>query len=247
MKPLKNLIYKLIKYLEYFFWIKCTNIDPNKDFLDVYQKSMYYTLTSKERMLALFEAIQYINKYDIKGDIVECGIYKGGSTMLCALTLNKLKNQDKKIYLYDTFEGMPMPTEKDISYKKNFALSKWTPKGANGSNWCNATIEEVMENMYKTGYPQNKLIFVKGKVEETIPKVAPEKIALLRLDTDWYKSTYHELFHLYPRLITQGVIIIDDYGHWKGAKEAVDQYFREHNIKIMLNRIDYTGRIGIKM
>ena len=69
----------------------------------------------------------------------------------------------------------------------------------------------------------------------------------MRLDTDWYESTKHELTHLFPLLSSGGVIIIDDYGHWQGAKKAVDEYFEENNIKILLNRIDYTGRVGIKL
>jgi hypothetical protein len=86
-----------------------------------------------------------------------------------------------------------------------------------------------------------------GKVEDTIPADIPEKIALLRLDTDWYESTKHELIHLFPRLQKGGVLIIDDYGFWKGARKAVDEYFAENNIQILLNRIDDTGRMAIKL
>jgi O-methyltransferase len=88
---------------------------------------------------------------------------------------------------------------------------------------------------------------VKGKVEDTVPKNAPEKIALLRLDTDWYESTRHELVHLFPRLVPGGVLIIDDYGHWQGARKAVDEYIAGNQVKILLNRVDYTGRIGVKI
>jgi O-methyltransferase len=101
--------------------------------------------------------------------------------------------------------------------------------------------------MLSTGYPEENLIFVKGKVENTIPGVTPDRICLLRLDTDWYESTYHELNYLFPRLSVNGVIIIDDYGHWQGAREAVDKYFQAKNVKILLNRIDYSGRVGIKV
>jgi O-methyltransferase len=88
---------------------------------------------------------------------------------------------------------------------------------------------------------------VKGKVEDTVPKNAPEKIALLRLDTDWYESTRRELVHLFPRLVPGGVLIIDDYGHWQGARKAVDEYIAGNQVKILLNRVDYTGRIGVKI
>jgi len=97
-----------------------------------------------------------------------------------------------------------------------------------------------------TKYPKDNLIFVKGKVENTIPAIIPDKISILRLDTDWYESTYHELVYLFPKLVKDGVLIIDDYGHWKGAREAINRYFQEKKIKILLNRIDYTSRIAIK-
>jgi hypothetical protein len=97
-----------------------------------------------------------------------------------------------------------------------------------------------------TGYPPEKVHFVKGMVEDTIPEQSPDGIALLRLDTDWYQSTKLELLHLYPRLANQGVLIIDDYGHWQGARRAVDEFISELRDPILLHRIDYTGRIAIK-
>ena len=107
-----------------------------------------------------------------------------------------------------------------------------------------ATLDEVAApTCAATGYPAERLHFVEGKVEDTIPEQAPERIALLRLDTDWYESTRHELEHLYPRLSPGGVLIIDDYGHWEGARQAVDEYFKG---EVYLHRIDYTGRLAIK-
>jgi hypothetical protein len=100
--------------------------------------------------------------------------------------------------------------------------------------------------MQSTGYDARHIAYVKGKVEETLPQDAPDQIALLRLDTDWYESTYHELVHLYPRLAVGGVLIIDDYGHWQGARRAVDQYISENKLKLLLNRVDYTARICVK-
>ncbi len=150
--------------------------------------------------------------------------------------------------MYDTYSGMSQPTEKDIDYEGNKSIPKWKKLDKNDFNkWDFAPLSEVKKNMYKTGYLKENIIFVKGKVEDTIPETTPHKISVLRLDTDWYESTYHELVHLFPLLSNGGILIIDDYGHWKGAKEAVDQYFKENNVKILLNRIDYTGRIGVKL
>jgi O-methyltransferase len=83
-------------------------------------------------------------------------------------------------------------------------------------------------------------------VEDTLPDQAPERIALLRLDTDWYASTKHELEQLYPRLAEGGVLIVDDYGHYEGARRAVDEYFRAAGEPVLLNRIDFSGRLVIK-
>ena len=84
-------------------------------------------------------------------------------------------------------------------------------------------------------------------MEDTIPQNIPDKISLLRLDTDFYESTYHEMVHLFPRLSVNGLLIIDDYGYWKGQKEAIDQYLRENKINMFLHRIDEQGRIAIKL
>ena len=110
----------------------------------------------------------------------------------------------------------------------------------------NASLEEVQKNMSLTKYPTEKIHFVKGKVEDTIPDKAPEKIAILRLDTDWYESTKHELEYLFPRLIEGGILIIDDYGHFEGSRIAVDEYLEKNNIHDFLHRIDYTGRLLVK-
>jgi hypothetical protein len=101
--------------------------------------------------------------------------------------------------------------------------------------------------MGSTAYPGSHIHYVKGRVEDTIPKHAPQAIALLRLDTDWYESTRHELEHLFPRLVRGGVLILDDYGHWKGAKEAVDEYFAKLGRSPLLQRLDYSGRLAIKV
>lgn len=206
-----------------------------------------FTLTSPERIFALCEAVKYIIMHDIPGDIVECGVWKGGSMMAVARTLVQLQNNHRNLYLFDTFEGMTPPSSKDISFTGALAsnMLDHALKGGQDSVWCCASLEEVKRTVTSTGYDSKKIHFVKGKVEDTLPNQAPHTIALLRLDTDWYESTRQELIHLFPRLSPGGVIIIDDYGHWQGARQAVDEYLQEHKIKILLNRIDYTGRIGI--
>lgn len=219
--------------------------DLPPEFLSLYDRCAPFTMTSIERMYALYEALRYVSAAEVSGDVVECGVWRGGSSMLAALTLAQL-GSSRRLWLYDTFEGMPPPGVHDVQYSGERAEESLDPsqRVAGASNdWAWATIDDVRANMASTGHADVQL--VAGKVEESIPSRAPDAIALLRLDTDWYESTRHELEHLYPRLATGGVLIIDDYGHWQGARRAVDEYFRER--PILLNRIDYTGRIAVKL
>lgn len=214
----------------------------------IIKKVKAYTMTSPERLYGLINAVKHIEQNSIEGSIVECGVWKGGSMMAVAYTLLQLGNPNRELYLFDTFEGMPVPTKLDLSIGGRAAIDSFNAvkTSDDSSDWCKETIEEVVKNLRATNYDEMRVHFIKGKVEETIPGEIPEKIALLRLDTDWYESTKHELDHLYPRLQDNGVIIIDDYGHWQGARKAVDEYFESNGIKILLNRMDYTGRMGIK-
>ena len=105
---------------------------------------------------------------------------------------------------------------------------------------------DVKSTIKLADYPQEKIHFIKGKIEDTVPNTMPDRISLLRVDMDWHDPTLHSLTYLYPKVEPGGVIILDDYGHWEGCKLAVDCFLEENNINILLNRIDYTGRIGIK-
>jgi O-methyltransferase len=212
--------------------------DFDAGFRDVFAACKPYTMTSPERMYALYQAVEYVLRAGIPGSFVECGVWRGGSAMVVATTLLRAGVSDRKIYLYDTFEGMSAPTERDEDLRGNDA------RALTGS--CLADLDDVKTNLGSTGYPEANVVYVKGKVEETIPAVAPDAIALLRLDTDWYESTYHEFVHLYPRLQSRGVLVLDDYGHWKGAREATDRYVRECGLALLLDRVDYTGRVAIK-
>lgn len=206
-----------------------------------------YTMTSPERVVALCDAVAYLEQHAIPGAIVECGVWRGGSMMAAALTLRALGAGDRDLYLFDTFEGMPPPTRVDLDASGSSAASllEQQPKRAPRSVWCVADLDDVRANLVSTGYPPEKLHFVVGRVEETLPAAAPERIALLRLDTDWYASTRHELEQLFPRLVPGGVLLLDDYGHWQGVRRAVDEYLAAQRIPLLLQRIDYTGRIAV--
>jgi hypothetical protein len=209
-------------------------------------------MSSLERMLALIDAVRYLVHRDVPGALAECGVWRGGSVMAMILTLQALGVEDRDIHLYDTFEGMTAPTERDVSQFDPPALESWRAAaqsdatvwpGLFGDDIFNE--RDVRETLLATGYPAQRIHLVRGDVLETLPQQAPETLSLLRLDTDWYESTKHELEHLYPRLSPAGVLIVDDYGHWEGARSAVDEYFAAR--PLLLNRIDYTARIAVKV
>jgi len=207
-----------------------------------------YTMTSPERLFALIQAVRYVSAASVPGGIVECGVWRGGSMMAAARTLIECGDVTRELYLFDTFEGMSAPTDRDVAVDGQMAsaLLRAQEKNDSASAWCYATLEDVQSAMSSTGYDMGRIHFVKGKVEDTIPDGSPSRIAVLRLDTDWYESTRHELEHLYPRLSPRGVLIIDDYGHWAGCRQAVDEYIYSNKIKLLLNRVDYTGRVAVK-
>jgi hypothetical protein len=189
-----------------------------------------------------------VNRRRIPGAIVECGVWRGGSMMAVASTLRSLGSTERDLYLFDTFEGMSPPSAADVDLGGQSAATALagSSKADAGSYWCYASLEDVQGALAKVGYPADRLHYVKGKVEDTVPAQAPSQIALLRLDTDWYESTKHELAHLYPRLSSGGVLIIDDYGHWKGSRKATDEFMAATPDFGMLTRIDYTGRLAVK-
>jgi hypothetical protein len=213
----------------------------------IIRQALPHTMTSIDRLVSLVHATNFVVKNRIPGSIVECGVWQGGSIMACALTLLELGDVSRDLYLYDTFEGMPEPTSKDRSFDGQSAIKQLNREKFGTGVWCRAGIEHVRENVLSTKYPNLQLHFIQGKVEDTIPGQIPEKIAILRLDTDWYESTKHELKILFPRLSKHGMLIVDDYGHWEGARLAVDEYFAQLQTAPFLHRIDYTGRIAIRL
>jgi O-methyltransferase len=199
-----------------------------------------FTLTSPERIAALCASVDYVVRHGVEGAIAECGVWRGGSMMAVALRLLDLGVTDRDLIGFDTFAGMSRPTSVDIDWEGR-SWADWQPSGVADEG---ASFEEVTDALRITHYPSDRVRFVVGDVGDTLPRHTPEQLAILRLDTDWYESTKHELLHLYPRLAVGGILIIDDYGHYAGAQKAVDEYFQSS--RIFLHRIDYTGRIAVK-
>lgn len=206
-----------------------------------------YTMATPRSQWTWLKAIDYIDAANIPGEIVECGVWRGGMVML-AKHRRRSRTHPRRYFLYDWFLGMPEPTERDLDISDGSSLvPRWrehlTPEH---SGWCYAGIDEVTANFRDIGLGGDDLAFIPGRVEETlrIASNLPRQIAALRLDTDWYDSTKIELETLYPLLSPGGVLILDDYGIWTGQKEAVDEYFADNPILLM--PADWGCRMAIK-
>jgi len=236
--------------------------DDEKRIID-YIVDNYLTMVSRERLFATLMSCKYVIANNIEGDFVECGVWRGGNSIIAAYMF-KLYNSHKKVYLYDTFDGMTSSTEVDVNLLTGFTaketfdsikLDKNRLHSTSINKWCYASIDDVKNNFSKLGLLSENVIFVQGDVSQTLEQDnIPEKIAVLRLDTDWYESTKKEMEILYPRVTTShtalgggGILMIDDYGHWGGSKKAVDEFFEKNGHRPFLQYIDYTGRLGVKI
>jgi O-methyltransferase len=178
----------------------------------------------------IWEAVRYICAHKIQGNFVECGVQNGAGLVVMASAISKFEGHRRQIYGYDTFEGMSEPSEQD--YMQNLVpasvILESSPERDGFKDFCYGPINTVRENLNNLcNYPSENFVLIKGKVEETIPNPNSEKsaIALLKLDTDWYESTKHELVYLYPKLSRLGVLIVDDYGCWQGSRKATEEFF----------------------
>lgn len=223
--------------------------DLEDEFLQLYEVCRAETMTSIERMYALYQATLYVLDGGVPGDLAECGVWRGGSVMLMALTLLSRGCDDRTIWLYDTFDGMTPPGEDDVQEMSGRGAAEilgGRERTEEDPFWGVAPRGVVEANLRRTGYPARRFRLVEGDVLKTLPAAAPASLSVLRLDTDWYDSTRHELEHLYPRLSPGGVLIVDDYGYWRGARKATDEFFRAAGQRPLLTRIDYTGRVCVK-
>ena len=209
-----------------------------------------YTMTSPQRLINTLKSCQYVVKNNIPGDFVECGVWRGGNGILAKKIFEYL-GSNKNVWMFDTFQGMTAPTSVDVAAKTQLAAESHFLESQKDTHneWCFASLKDVRKNCLDAGLDINSFRFIEGDVCETLktPKNIPDEISVLRLDTDWYESTKAELEVLYPKLSDRGVLIIDDYGHWEGAKKAVDEYFSSRQYKPLFNVIDRTGRSAIKI
>jgi len=245
-RPLRPVRHRMTGLRERYFPV--TYPDMDDAFNRVRGRFTDFTMTSIERQYSLWKSIEYIESAGIEGDFLECGVWRGGSSMIAAVGLRHAGSEVRDLWLYDTFEGMSAPGEFDVAPDGSRMDLNWKEHEGKLDDpvFAYGSVDEVRRNMESTGYPMERIHFVPGKVEETIPTTVPARIALLRLDTDWYESTRHELEQLWPLLEPGGVLIIDDYGHWEGARRAVEEFFDGRPDAPLLSRVDYSGRVGVK-
>ena len=214
-------------------------MEPTQEELSILSTAKPYTMTSGERLLHTIRTVRQLDKNNIKGDIVECGVWKGGHPIAAYLANT---NTQRHFWLYDTFDGMTIPTQHDYKIKQKTSLNIATntitstpvtklaennPKAKRGfENWCAASLEEVRGNVNQF-IPSNLTKYIKGDVVNTLQDSnnRPNKIALLRLDTDWYESTFAEIMNLYPKLSVGGIMVLDDYLTWEGSRKAFNEVF----------------------
>lgn len=228
-----------------------SGFDMDKEFWEIHKKIEEFTMTSVEDLYAAYKAIEYICRNNISGDIVECGVWRGGTCMLFALTLIKFGDTKRKIYLYDTFTGITTPSEVDKfridgSHVKE-SLNKSTKSTKEANVWGYAPMEDVSNNMKTTGYPEDFVKFIQGPVGDTIPNEFHKEIAILRQDTDLYDTNKLGLAYLYPILVNGGVLFAGDYGIFEGVRKATDEFFADQAYAPLLNRVSAGCRLAIKL
>ena len=189
-----------------------------------------YTMTGRVRLDTLERCIEDILERGVPGDIVETGVWRGGSMILARAILKVRGSEDRKIWCADSFEGMPVPTESDAGKSKDEDFSD--------RDYLAVSLDQVKANFARFGLLDDRLVFLKGWFSDTLPKAPIERIALLRLDGDLYESTMDALVPLYDKISVGGYVIVDDYHSWPGCRKAVDEFRAIHDIGAPLVAID---------
>lgn len=225
-----------------------TPVEATNEDLKAIELASQFTMTSRDALWAAVSAAKYVALRGVSGAVVECGVWRGGSSMAILSTL-LAHGELRDIWLYDTYSGMTAPQAMDrvaASGQSASAIMSQTKRGSGYNIWALATLDDVKKNVALTGYPETHVNYVIGDVVETLNQACPASIALLRLDTDWYESTKKELEYLYDRVSVGGVVIVDDYGFWQGARLAVDEFLAERGEMVLLCKVDSTVRMWIK-
>ncbi|MBL1177938.1 TylF/MycF/NovP-related O-methyltransferase [Pantanalinema sp. GBBB05] len=194
------------------------------------RKVQPYTLSDCDRLQKLTQLAQYVNQHNIPGDFVECGVYKGGS----AAVISNYLGEQRHLWLYDSFAGMPATSEKDSEAAKEYI------------GGCLSSIEDVKQVMERVGTKPSQYTIKPGWFNQTFQDKLPSQVALLHCDADWYDSVTLVLQTFYPLIPEGGCVILDDFGYWEGCREAFYDFCRQHNEKPILERVTNSQAYWIK-
>jgi O-methyltransferase len=188
-----------------------------------------HTLAGTERVQNLYRLAQRIEVERIPGDVIECGVYNGGTAAVLASVATHSK-LNRTVWLFDSFQGMPPTTEADGEEAVRYVGE------------VRGSAQEVKNLLQRTGADLSHVRIVEGLFQESFPTVQIPKIALLNIDADWYESVQLCLENFYDCVVPGGFISLDDYGHWQGCRRAVDEFFLARSLSYPLNAVDYTAR-----
>ena len=219
------------------------NLSSNKEFklkASLTYRLLPYTMGGSKALENAFEITALVEERNLQGALVECGVAQGGTSAMMALTNQSLGKQSRQKWLFDSYEGLPEPTEQDYEGGKAGEFIRPLPKGS-----CLGTIEQVSELMFDIlKFPKEEVHLVKGWFQDTLPLYREKvgEIALLRLDGDWYESTKVPLDNFFDQLVPGCLVIIDDYATCFGSRKAVDEFRVNRNITTPLHP---DGRGGV--
>jgi len=207
------------------------------------QVVLNHTMTKYDRCVVLHNLVKYVDDTSVPGNLVECGVWKGGAAGIMALAHLRYGKEPRQLWLFDAWDDWPDPTSKDGSQFDD--LQRGTLAKADNSGAFEAC-RDLIENTI--GLAQDRVSYERGLFENTVPGAAERvgPIALLRLDGDWYESTKACLEEFFPKLVPGGVLVIDDYGWCDGCKRAVDEFLEAREIRSLLHYVDYSCRYLIK-
>lgn len=203
------------------------------------------TMLPMSRLFDAYDAVATINAENLAGDVVECGVWNGGCVGLMAISHQRHSGPQRKFHLFDSFEGLPQPSSHDTEVVDGFNAENHSVGSQDGLvaiGACAGISQPAVEKFLvdRLGLPREQFVFHVGWFEETVPSAATaiDKIALLRIDGDWYSSTKVCLDNLFDKVVPNGVIIIDDYGTFSGCRKAVDDFLEAAGIRPEIHHSD---------
>lgn len=189
-----------------------------------------YTMAGRRRLDNVQFCVENLLARGVPGDLIETGVWRGGTTILMRAILKKYEVTDRLVWCADSFEGLPVPTTTDIQAQP---FSDFSDR-----DYLAVSLEQVQANFDRFGLLDDQVRFLKGWFCDTLPTAPVGRLALLRMDGDLYSSTMDALKNLYPKMSPGGYVIVDDYKSWPACQRAVDEYRQEHGIHAEIVDID---------